>query len=148
MNLFKPTKTLPNGAHLADGAINPAAGLADQAENLAEQAAEQSVHLVRETRVATDEALDALSGGIESVAHRAPEVVRQMGARVEHLAQRGIDQVRDTSAQVRERVSVAGERTVSRIQDEPVKAVLIAAAAGAALTVLLGWWNSRGRQRI
>jgi ElaB/YqjD/DUF883 family membrane-anchored ribosome-binding protein len=106
------------------------------------------VHLIRETRGATDHALDALSGGMESMAHRAPEMGRRLGAQVESLAQRGIDQVRDTSAQVRDRVTVAGERTVSRIQDEPIKAVLIAAAAGAAFTVLLGLWNSRRHQRV
>ena len=148
MNLFKPSKTLSNGSQTADGVNNPAAGLADQTESIAERAAEQSVHLLHETRGAADHALDALSGGIESFAHRAPEMGRLVGAKVESLAQRGIDQVRDTSAQVRDRVAVAGERTVTRIQDEPIKAVLIAAAAGAAFTVLLGLWNSRRHHRV
>jgi ElaB/YqjD/DUF883 family membrane-anchored ribosome-binding protein len=148
MNLFKPPKTLSNGSQQTESAYHTVDNLADQTEAFAERAADQSIHMIRETRDATDNALDALSGGVESLAHRAPEMGRRLEAKVESLAQRGIDQVRGTGAQVRDRVSVAGDRTLTRIQDEPVKAVLIAAAAGAVFAVLLGMWNSRRQNRV
>lgn len=47
------------------------------------------------------------------------------------LAQRG-------SAAVREQAQKASESTVAYIQEKPVKAVMIAAATGAALTLVIG----------
>ena len=50
---------------------------------------------------------------------------------------RGLDTMRDTSAQVRETALRTSDSTVGYIKDEPVKAILIAAAAGAALMALV-----------
>ena len=63
---------------------------------------------------------------------------RQLQADAGHLSQRGLDALRDSSRQMRASAQRAGERTVGYIQDEPVKAILLAAATGAALVVLLG----------
>lgn len=54
------------------------------------------------------------------------------------LTQRGIDAVRDTTRQLRESAQHASDRTVTYIREEPVKSMLIAAAAGAALMALAG----------
>ena len=54
------------------------------------------------------------------------------------LAQRGVDAVRDRSVLVRDRAMRASDSTLNYIKDEPVKAVVIAAVAGAALMALLG----------
>jgi ElaB/YqjD/DUF883 family membrane-anchored ribosome-binding protein len=53
------------------------------------------------------------------------------------MAQRGVDAVRDGSQQLRERAHWASDGTLNYIKDEPVKSMLFAAAAGAALMVLL-----------
>ena len=53
------------------------------------------------------------------------------------LAQRGVDSVRDTAQQLRERALRASDGTVNYIRDEPVKSMLIAAATGAGLMALL-----------
>jgi ElaB/YqjD/DUF883 family membrane-anchored ribosome-binding protein len=57
------------------------------------------------------------------------------------LAREGIAKARQASQALRERASHASEATVSYIQHEPVKAVLIAAAVGAAGAALVGWLN-------
>lgn len=62
------------------------------------------------------------------------------------MAHRGIDAVREGSQQVRDKAQRASENTVQYIKDEPVKAVLIAAAAGAALMALVSL-VSRSRDR-
>ena len=54
------------------------------------------------------------------------------------LAQRGINAVHDSALQLREKAAHSGEVTVRYIQNDPVKAVLIAAATGAALMALVG----------
>jgi ElaB/YqjD/DUF883 family membrane-anchored ribosome-binding protein len=52
------------------------------------------------------------------------------------LARRGVDAVRGSSQQLRERARRASDSTVGYIKDEPVKSVLIAAVAGATLCAL------------
>lgn len=85
--------------------------------------------------------------GIDRAGQAAEDAVRQAHERVtpaavrlasqaEDLAQRGLDVMRDGSQRLRERASDATDRGVRYVQEEPIKAVLIAAAAGAALTVI------------
>jgi ElaB/YqjD/DUF883 family membrane-anchored ribosome-binding protein len=78
-----------------------------------------------------------------SVLDRAPALIGEAGAQLESLTQRGIDRARKVSATVREQAGQATERTVGYIQEQPVKSVLIAAAAGAALTLLAGALSRR-----
>jgi len=63
------------------------------------------------------------------VAHADP-VVRSADA--------AIQKARRAGDQARQRFENAGERTAERIRGEPIKAILLAAAAGALLTMLLG----------
>lgn len=53
------------------------------------------------------------------------------------MAHHGMDSVRDTSHLLRVKAEHASESTVNYIKKEPVKSVLIAAAAGAGLLALL-----------
>jgi ElaB/YqjD/DUF883 family membrane-anchored ribosome-binding protein len=54
------------------------------------------------------------------------------------MAQHGVDAFRDTSRHWREQAQHASDRTVTYIREEPVKAMLIAATAGALLAALAG----------
>jgi len=66
----------------------------------------------------------------------------QSADRAVALARRGVDAVRGSSQQLRERALRVSDSTVGYIRDEPVKSVLIAAIAGATLcamvTLLIG----------
>lgn len=73
----------------------------------------------------------AISDGSTPLLARATE-------RVGTLAQRGVDAVRDSSQQLRDAAWRASDNTVRLVRDEPVKSMLIAAAAGAALMALVG----------
>jgi len=53
-----------------------------------------------------------------------------------HIARRGVESLRHGSYQLREKAHHASTQAVWTIKDEPVKAVLVAAAAGAALMFL------------
>lgn len=59
-------------------------------------------------------------------------------ANAEQLAHNGLASIRESSGRLLHRAQSAGQQGVVYIKDEPVKSVLIAAAAGAALTALLG----------
>jgi ElaB/YqjD/DUF883 family membrane-anchored ribosome-binding protein len=65
-------------------------------------------------------------------------LLARAGEQASVLAQRGVDAVRDRSLQVREQALRASDNTLNYIKDEPVKAVLIAAAVGAGLMALMG----------
>ena len=55
-----------------------------------------------------------------------------------------MEAVRDTSQQLRERAQQAQDMTVAYVKDEPIKAMLIAAATGA---LLMGLISLLGRSR-
>ena len=68
----------------------------------------------------------------------------QVSAQAEAAAKRGMDAVRDSSQQLREKAMKATDTTVAYVKDEPVKSMLIAAATGA---VLMGLISLLGRSR-
>lgn len=87
----------------------------------------------------TDEAVAKLQDKIHDVSDQAASALGRIAGQAEDLARRTVDRARDTSTQVRERIGRAGDATVDYIKDEPVKAVMIAAATGAATALLISW---------
>jgi len=82
-----------------------------------------------------NDALDQLSDKMNDV--RANPTIRRMADQAETMARRGADVLRDSTAQLRDKAARVSGDTVGYIKDEPVKAILIAAAAGAALMALI-----------
>jgi ElaB/YqjD/DUF883 family membrane-anchored ribosome-binding protein len=78
----------------------------------------------------------------EQLVHSADQAVKS----TQRVAIDALDTVRDTSRQLRRQAQHTSDSTVDFIRDEPVKSVLIAAAAGAALTGLISLL-SRPRER-
>jgi ElaB/YqjD/DUF883 family membrane-anchored ribosome-binding protein len=72
-------------------------------------------------------------------------VLNRVAAKAEELARRSADAVRDRSADIRDRAARASDATIGYIKDEPVKAILIAAATGAALMALVSLLSRRQR---
>lgn len=84
-----------------------------------------------------DSALDSLSGTAEGLRSKAAPAIDRISARAEAAAKRGIEAVRDGSHQLRDKATRASDSTIAYVKDEPVKAVLVAAATGAFLMGLL-----------
>ena len=63
--------------------------------------------------------------------------MEKRAARVQLGVQRGLDAASSTSARAQRRLEQAADRTGRYITDQPVRSVLIAAAAGAAITALI-----------
>jgi len=104
----------------------------------AANAADATTPLVDQAMQSNQRVADQALGKLSSTAQDLRAQVSPLLERTGELAQRGMDAVRDRSLQVREQALRASDNTLNYIKDEPVKAVLIAAAAGAALMVLLG----------
>ena len=94
-------------------------------------------------RVAND-TLDALHGKVETLRDTLPGTLKSAAAKVDALAHQGLERASQVGSDVRLQVSRAGDRTVSYIRDEPMKSVLIAVAAGAALATLIGMLSRSG----
>jgi ElaB/YqjD/DUF883 family membrane-anchored ribosome-binding protein len=71
--------------------------------------------------------IDRAANAADSAAHQAADA-----------AKRGVAALHDTSQRLLDRAHHAQESTVTYIRGEPVKAMLIAAAAGATLMALVG----------
>ena len=111
--------------------------LTQDASNLADQAAESANSAIRSTQNVANAALDRLANKVENARDQAVPLINRLSSQAETAARRGVEAVRDTSAQLRERAMKASDNTVGYIKDEPVKAMLIAAATGAALMALV-----------
>lgn len=83
-----------------------------------------------------DEALQPVAEAAQTVQQQATPALVRVAEQAGALLERGAEAVRDGSRQLRESAASATDRTVDYIRDEPVKAVLIAAAGGAALMAL------------
>lgn len=88
---------------------------------------------------ATENTEHALQSTMSELRDKAPAMLGRAKAQVEDLTRRTIDRARDAGYQVRDRAVQAGDMTVGYIRDEPMKSVLIAAATGAAVAMLIGW---------
>ena len=88
-----------------------------------------------------DRRAEELHGELSNQAHdainTAKPALNRWAQDAESVARRGIDSAREAAHQLRERGERATDSTVNYIKDEPVKAMLIAAAAGAALVTLV-----------
>jgi len=115
-----------------------------QATNVGDQAADAAKDAAKSAERAIDSAADALSSKIEDVRSQAAPLINRVSAQAEAAAKRGIEVVRDSSQQLRERALKASDQTVAYVKDEPVKSMLIAAATGAAL---MGLISLMGRSR-
>jgi ElaB/YqjD/DUF883 family membrane-anchored ribosome-binding protein len=102
---------------------------------------------IRSTQRVTNEALDSLSDKVQNMRDQAAPLLSRVSTQAETLARQGLDAVRDSSHQLRERALQASDNTRGYIRDEPMKSVLIAAATGAALMALIGLLGRSSRSR-
>ena len=116
-----------------------------QANAAAGRAAAEAAGLTDTTRRVANEALDHVESAIQSAQANVQPTVARIATQAETLARKGLDAVKDSAYQMRNRAQTLGDVTVRYVKDEPVKAVLIAAATGAALMALLSLVQSARR---
>jgi len=105
--------------------------------NPADQVAQTADSAIKSTQRAANTALDSLSTTVQEVRDQAAPAYDRLKGQTQDLANRGMEALRDTSRQVRDTATKASDQTLGYIKDEPLKAVLIAAATGAALMALI-----------
>ena len=115
--------------------------------HLADQAAGSADQAIRSTQRVANQAFDSLSDSANGLRDHAAPMIDRAADRASALAHKGVDAVRDGSRQVRDQALRASNGTVNYIRDEPVKAVLVAAAVGAALMALFGPRGASNQRR-
>lgn len=109
----------------------------EKLHNLTDQAARTTEQAVQSTQNLAHNALDSVSDTIKDAQQQAAPLLNRATEQASAMAQRGMDTVRETSKNLVDNAQRATDRTVSYVKDEPVKAMLIAAATGAALMAML-----------
>jgi ElaB/YqjD/DUF883 family membrane-anchored ribosome-binding protein len=118
--------------------------MGQQGQDMADDAANTAQGAIRSGQRTANQAMDKLSDKVDDLRSQAAPLLNKVSSQAEAAARRGMEAVRDTSQQLRERAMQAQDLTVSYVKDEPIKAMLIAAATGA---LLMGIVSMLGRSR-
>ena len=108
----------------------------EPAGNIADHAADTASHAIRSTQQLANRAFDRANDRIEGARETVSPALDRWSAQAESAARRSMEAMRDKALR-------AHDVTTSRIQDDPLKSVLIAAAAGAVLVALLSLFRGR-----
>ena len=98
------------------------------------------------TKRMVEQSARSMQNGLDGLRDTVPGAITRTAQQAEDLARRGIEQARLTADQVRSRAMQASDMAADRIRTDPLKSVLIAAAAGAATALLVQWLVSRRAQ--
>ncbi len=118
----------------------------EESNRLVDRAAQSADEAIKATKSYANHALDSASSVVDEVRHEAAPLFNNVTEQAGALAQRGVDAVKESSQQLREKAQKASDTTVGYISQDPIKAMLIAAATGAALMALIGLMG-RSRDR-
>jgi ElaB/YqjD/DUF883 family membrane-anchored ribosome-binding protein len=92
--------------------------------------------LAKQAQDLADKTADKVNGDIRSVRRTATKLGEAVADQAQTILGRGIDSARATAQQVRDSATQASESLVTYTKENPVKAILIAAATGALLVTL------------
>ncbi len=118
----------------------------ENASSFIDTAAQAADNAIRSSQRLANQKLDQLAGQVESARSSAGPALDGLANDATRLAQRGSDALRLRSDQLRAQALKARDSTRDYIQQDPLKAVLIAAAAGATI-MLVGQMIGRRRSR-
>lgn len=107
-----------------------------QSNGIADQVATSAGRAIEATQQAANGALDSLADSVIQLRNQAAPLINRATGQANALWASGVDGVRHTSQQLTDTALRARDGTVNYVKDEPVKAILIAAATGAALMAL------------
>jgi ElaB/YqjD/DUF883 family membrane-anchored ribosome-binding protein len=103
---------------------------ADAALNTADRA-------IDSTRQSAHNAIDAVDSKMQSLRSTVEPAVDMLASKAQHLAHQGVDAAMHAKDRVQESFVEYSDATARYVSRQPVKSVLMAAAFGAVLTLLL-----------
>ena len=109
----------------------------NQSNRLTDLAAQSADNAIKATQRVANQTLDGLADSVQDLRQQAAPLLNRGAEQASALAQRSVDALRDGTQQLRDKALRASDSTVNFVKEEPVKAMLIAAATGAALMALV-----------
>lgn len=109
----------------------------DQSTKLVDQTADKADQAIKSTQRVANGAFDSLSASVHDLREQAVPALNRATEQASALAHRSLSSVRQASQHLRDKAARASDSTVNYVRDEPVKAMLIAAATGAVLMALM-----------
>lgn len=103
----------------------------------ADKAADAVKAGIRTAQQSLSQAASSAVGKVDLLRDEAGPALEKGARKAQEVGQKGMDTVADASRQLRDRALETSDAAVAYAKDEPVKALLIAAAAGALLMGLL-----------
>jgi ElaB/YqjD/DUF883 family membrane-anchored ribosome-binding protein len=134
------TQTIAKDSHQA---IDRSADKAHQMVTQATSKADQAITTTQDTAAHAEQSVQA---GLKQIREAVPATMSRAATQAEDLARAGIDKARAAGQSVAHQAGHMRDQTVSYVREEPTKALLMAAAAGACATLLIGW-ATRGNNR-
>lgn len=117
---------------------NPISSSPEVAGDLAQRSADKAEQAISATKKAVSNTATAVNEGLDHFQESSQSALTNAASHADELARKGIEQARRASAAIRETAQETGDRTVAYIREQPVKSVLVAAAAGALIAMALG----------
>ncbi|MCD6664674.1 MAG: hypothetical protein LT081_01155 [Hydrogenophaga sp.] len=118
--------------------------LGDEAAALASAAAQSTDQAIRATQRTAQQGMDQLSARLGDAKAQAGNTLEHLMSNAESLGHRSMDAVHDGAGQIRAKSQHMRDATVSYIQHEPIKSMLMAAATGAALMGMIALFSRHG----
>jgi ElaB/YqjD/DUF883 family membrane-anchored ribosome-binding protein len=112
---------------------------ADRANQMASNAADKADHAIDATKTAAADAERSLQSGLDQLREAVPANLSKAAHQAEDLARAGIEKARAAGQSMASQANQMRDQTTSYVREEPTKALLMAVAAGAFATLLIGW---------
>jgi len=105
--------------------------------NLADRSLVSTDQAIRSTQRMANDAFDDMAATAHDLRERAAPVVERAAERASAVIHHGVDAVRERGNQLSDSAHRVADGTRSWVREEPVRSLLIAAAAGAVVMALL-----------
>ncbi|MFT3812089.1 MAG: hypothetical protein QM740_01795 [Acidovorax sp.] len=117
---------------------------ADAAHKAADEMLGTATGAVQSTRKLANEALDKAESGMRRVQDGVDPLIDNLAAKAQEFASRSINYCANASERARRQFNDATDATCRYVSDQPGKSLVLAAAAGAAVTAALLMTRRRG----
>jgi len=107
------------------------------ARELADDLRQTANDAMDSTRAYAQNAVNAAGEKVRDIRQDSEPAMDLLAARVQQAVQRGLESASRTTSRAQRQFEAAADRTGQYIADQPMRSILVAAAAGAAITALL-----------
>ena len=125
----------------------PSTSLGQSASASLDELAEKAGHAVDKAQHVAEQTVSKVKSEAKDLAGLTPSLIDLAAEKIKDLAARSATYAKDGSDVVKKKAKDAADATSDRIRQDPLKSVLIAVAAGAAVAALAGYVASKRSSR-